>query len=418
MFDVLYEYLVWLATWLDHPFTKLISYVVGPILALASFAYGMREREKLQRMIARLVKYNRRLGHAKEQVRQEGVRVAEMRRELDVSKSDVAQQERSVARLRAELEGITKGSAQLWKLRPNQPFADYKSWLRDPAGARIVTFANLKGGVGKTTLAANFAAYISETLEKPVLVIDLDYQGSLSNMMMLAAEQEIERSDVDDLLKDGANLSTLTGVEKHLSKRLKNAWLVPASFTLAEVENQLLLHWLLNEISTTDVRYRLARVLLDPNVRRRFAAIVIDTPPRMSIGTVNALVCSHHYVIPSTLDALASRAVDQFIKNMIGITEDLNLDLKLAGIAAVMSRQVNLNEREHKALETLREAAKQWDSEQDLVFQTVIPMRQGIAEAAGEALAYFGNDASNQPLRKLFDPLFADIAERIMLTNR
>lgn len=417
MFEALYEFFVWLATWLDHPFTKLVSYVVGPILALVSFAYGMRERSKLQRMIARLVKYNRRLGQAKEQVRQEASLVAEMRRELNVTKTEVNQQEKSVARLRAELEGITKGSAQLWKLRPNQPFADYKSRLRDPVGARIVTFANLKGGVGKTTLAANFAAYVSETLEKPVLVVDLDYQGSLSNMMMLAAEQEIERSEIDDLLKDGADLSTLTRIEKHLSKRLKNAWLVPASFTLAEVENQLLLHWLLNETSAIDVRYRLAHVLLNPDVRRRFAAIIIDTPPRMSIGTVNALIASHHFVVPSTLDALGARAVPQFVGNMKAIKGELDLDLELVGVVGMMSRAIVLAPRETKALDAIREGAMLWKAETDFVIPHVLPKRVGIADAAGDDIAYLGT-TNGEPLKVVFDPLFADIAERIMLTNR
>lgn len=264
MFEFIQEFFSSLVGWLDNPAVKLLSYVVSPLLALISFAYGLRERGRLQRMILLITKNNRRLGRVKEQVHQEQLRVADMHRELEATKSEVSEKERTVRNLRAELEGITKGSAQLWKLRPNQPFPEYKSWLRDPVGARIVTFANLKGGVGKTTLAANFAAYISETLEKPVLVIDLDYQGSLSNMMMLAAEQEIERSEVDDLMLDGADLSTLTRVEKLLAERLKRAWLVPASFTFAEKENQLLLQWLLNEAAATDVRYRLARVLLDP----------------------------------------------------------------------------------------------------------------------------------------------------------
>ena len=416
MFEFIQEFFSSLVAWLDNPAIKLLSYVVSPLLALISFAYGMRERGRLQRMILSITKSNRRLGRVKEQVHQEQLRIADMHRELEATKSEVSEKERTVRNLRAELEGITKGSAQLWKLRPNQPFPEYKSWMRDPLGARIVTFANLKGGVGKTTLAANFAAYVSETLEKPVLVIDLDYQGSLSNMMMLAAEQEIEKSDVDELLRDGATLSTLTGIEKHLSRRLKNAWLVPASFTLAEIENQLLLHWLLNETSTTDVRYRLARVLLDPNVRRRFAAIVIDTPPRMSIGTINGLLASHYFVVPSTLDALSARAVPQFIANMRSIKKELDLDLDLARVIGMMSRASALASREKKALDAIRDGAMNWKADTDFVSPYFLPRRVGIADAAGDDIAYLGFN-NGEPLRALFDPLFADIAERIMLTN-
>jgi chromosome partitioning protein len=417
MFEWLQDIIAALEQALNKPIVRLISYVVGPVLALVSFAFGMRERARLQRMMLRLVKNARRLGRMKEQASQESLRVAEMQRDLDRTKAEVLDKESAVLKLRAELEGITKGSAQLWGLRPKQPFDDYEKLMLSREGPRIVTFGNLKGGVGKSTLAANFAAYISETLKKPVLVIDLDYQGSLSNMMMLAAEKEIEKSEVDKLLQDDADLATLADAQKHLVPTLAQAWLVPASFSLAQLENQLLLHWLLNERSVVDVRYRLARILLRPEIRHLFSAVIIDTPPRMSIGTVNALVASHYFVVPTTLDTLGARAVPQFIINMTAIKSDLGLKLDLAGVVGMMSREESLNGREIAALDAARIGAENWKKGEDFVLGTTIPRREAIANAAGEALAYFGRDDKGKLSDRFFDPLFADIAKRIMLTN-
>lgn len=166
--------------------------------------------------------------------------------------------------------------------------------LWDPSGARIITIGSLKGGVGKTTLAANFAAYVSETLEENVLLIDLDFQGSLSNMLMLAIEREDVPSNVDKLFEPNANLITLEEANVHLAKKLKRGWLVPANYGFAQVENRLLLSWLLQSDGGVDVRHRLANVLLRSEIGRSYKFIVLDMPPRMTLGTVNALVTSHY----------------------------------------------------------------------------------------------------------------------------
>lgn len=137
----------------------------------------------------------------------------------------------------------------------------------------------------------------------------------------------------------------------------------------------------------------------------------------MSIGTVNALIASHHFVVPSALDSLSTRAAQQFVPNMLAIKRELDLDLDLAGIVGMMSRKAELDGREIAIIDQLRAAARLWGTDDDLVFKKTIPIRQGIAEAAGESLAYFGKDSEKKPLKDLFDPLFADIAERIVLTN-
>ena len=113
--------------------------------------------------------------------------------------------------------------------------------------ANIIAVSNQKGGVGKTTVAANLAAYISEARHLPVLLIDLDYQGSLSNMMMLAAEKSDVESRVETLFDPAASPVQVSEAQVHLAPKLKQVWLSPANYTFAKLENVLLAKWLVEE---------------------------------------------------------------------------------------------------------------------------------------------------------------------------
>jgi cellulose biosynthesis protein BcsQ len=235
-------------------------------------------------------------------------------------------------------------------------------------------------------------------------------------MLMLAAEQEVAESAVNHLLREGAGLATLERAKTHLVPKLNRVWLVPASFSLAELENTLLLKWLIDEEGALDVRYRLAKVLLDPDVRRSYGAIILDTPPRMTIGTVSALVASHHFLVPTTLDKLSVEAVPNFINNIKVIKVDLDLDIELAGIVGTMTRQSNLGQREIAAQEIAREAGYQWKADEDYVLPH-IPRLTAIADAAGMDIAYFGTDSQGNPLKERFDPIFEGVCRRIGLTS-
>jgi len=388
-----------------EPILKFISYVVGPLFALIAFWWNRKDRKEL-------IAQAEMLGLARAASEQAREAANQKQKEVDGARRELEAKGAQVTKLRGDLESITEGAQALWKLRPPKEFPEYKTWVRAPEGAKIITIGNLKGGVGKTTLAANFAAYVSETCGKPVLLIDLDYQGSLSNMLMLAIEREEVESRVDWLFEETANLATMERARVHLVPKINRGWLVPANYTFAQLENQLLLKWLLQQDGGLDVRYRLASALLRPEVRASYAAIVLDMPPRMTLGSINALVASHAFVVPTILDSLSVEAVSQFLTNMKAIKGDLSLDLKLAGIVGMMTRQAKPSEREARGLELARESGHVWKEDRDYVFKATLPRRVDIANAAGEDVAYFGSDGEG-PLKRFFDPVFKEICNAV-----
>lgn len=390
----------------DYPLLKLFSFVLSPILALWAFWANIKNHRRLQQK-------GFKLGHLKAEVKQSRREVEERKGQLREEQARVRSREIRIRSLEDDLRRITEGSNQLWKLRPNQPFPQYRDWYLSRRGAKVITVGHLKGGVGKTTIAANMAAYISTTLKRPVLLVDLDYQGSLSNGLMLAADQTEVASNVDRLFADDANLITLDRARVHLTPAMDRGWLVPASYPFASTENRLLMQWILQESASIDVRYRLAHALLRPEVRDGYTAIILDMPPRMTMGAVNALIASHYVLVPTILDKLSAEAVSQFLTQLKGIKSDLDLEIELAGVVATMTQMKTLVPREIDALKLVKAGIEEWDAHRDYMIRQHLPRRADIAAAAGEAIAYNIPGSDGEALRSFFDPIFDEVLTRI-----
>jgi cellulose biosynthesis protein BcsQ len=430
-----------LRTWVGphEAFLKLLALVLGPAATVVGFYLGYRSKQDMvdhsseaQRTIVTLTSDSAsRLETKQDELRTQAVHVGRLMAEAAHSREEIAkanitisatqaellEREAKVQKLQHDIRQITEGAEELWKLKPAAPFDKYREWIHDPKGARIVTIGNLKGGVGKTTLAANLGAYISQVKNLPVLFIDVDYQGSLSSMTLLSVDRGEIGSEVNGLFETDANLATLVAKEIHLAPKLPKGWIVPASYSFGQFENRLLLRWMTNSAGALDVRYRLAHLLLNPDVRRKYAAIIIDMPPRLGMGAINALVASHHFIVPTGFDRLSGEALSQFLSQMKLLKTDLGLSLDLSGIVGMMSRATALSTSENGIWEDTEVAGHSWRSDVDFRFDQTIPRKADISKAVGEDFAILQPGKEGDGVRAVFHPLLEQICARIKLDS-
>jgi chromosome partitioning protein len=285
----------------------------------------------------------------------------------------------------------------------------------------IMTVANLKGGVGKTTVAANLAAHYAYMGES-VLLIDLDFQGSFSAMMLNGmnspdkASKLISCGGKDVLLnrQERLHLPWVLSADEKIKRGLSpnftaSAFGIPAFYALARTDNRIMVEWLLGCYSS-DPRYWLAEALLDPEVQARYDRVIIDAPPRMVAGCVQALCASTCVLIPTVLDQLSSDAVDRFVTQL----EEEKLlwpKLKIAGVLATRC-STNLALFENDTIKKLIDRLEKHNSRPQLFWKDAfIADNSLLSKAAGQGIAY-ANVSHNQPhsqLRQKFSSLASAI---------
>ena len=182
----------------------------------------------------------------------------------------------------------------------------------------IITIANQKGGVGKTTTAINVAAALAQKNLR-TLLIDLDPQG---NSTMSFLDRRSVNGSMYDCLTD-SNVS-LQSILRETS--LLNLKVAPAKISLAKLEAKLL-----GEI---DGHYRLKDRL--QSVIGEFDAILIDTPPTLGMITVNALVASTHILIPIQSSYFALEGTDDLLETIEKIKSRPNPNLQVLGIVITL----------------------------------------------------------------------------------
>ncbi|MFN3626028.1 MAG: ParA family protein [Hyphomicrobium sp.] len=151
----------------------------------------------------------------------------------------------------------------------------------------IIVVANLKGGVGKTTVTSNLIAHYANKKGERVLGIDLDFQGSLTANCLSGEDRQhlLEVQDDGGLSKaaqliDDRDAAWLRDAPDSVDG-VATAKLIPAYYSLAAVENRVMVEWLLGK-RRADVRYHLADLLHDDIIQRSFDRIFIDAPPRLT----------------------------------------------------------------------------------------------------------------------------------------
>jgi chromosome partitioning protein len=356
-------------------------------------------------------------------------RIRHLEGELDENRAALSQRDQELNAARIELAEVTlKAKALTDKMQRISGAFEGKHnniWLRNSPqprpddydekvqkGIPIILVANLKGGVGKTTLSANLAAYFETVHNERVLAIDLDYQGSLSSML-LPEPYNRQRRTADGLkkiLSGKEDVSLVFSDSRPIRGSGRDSRIIDCDDPFADFETRMLVRWLVSE-DALDVRYNLARTLCDDQIQHHFQRVIIDAPPRLTTGFVNALCSSTHLVVPFVLDILSAERVGLFLDTVKQMKPKLFPYLELGAVVGMMKGDKSpiLRETEMKAVaEAISRVKQNWGPGDYVLEKLLVPRKQPIADAAGVSIAYFGS----KEVRDIIDPLGREIFNR------
>jgi cellulose biosynthesis protein BcsQ len=210
----------------------------------------------------------------------------------------------------------------------------------------IISVFNLKGGVGKSTLTANLGATLwGSAFKKRVLLIDLDYQGSLSRLCLDPSRIDRLRTcrDMSDrfLAKEPeSDLLRLLAEPIADEEAEDRAKIIATDEELQIAESRSQFRWLLDPSagSGDDIRYRLRSALHVPALSAKHDIVLCDCPPRLTTATINSLLASDYILVPTILDEISRESVPRVLKWLAVRRETLFPNLDLLGVVFNQAR--------------------------------------------------------------------------------
>lgn len=251
---------------------------------------------------------------------------------------------------------------------------------------KIISIANQKGGVGKTTTSVNLGACLAH-LGKRVLLIDIDPQGNATSGV------GIEKADVDQCVYD-IIVDDVDAKKVIKATQIERLDVIPATIQLAGAEIEL--------VPTISREVRLKRAI-EP-IKQYYDYILIDCPPSLGLLTINALTASDSVIIPVQCEYYALEGLSQLLNTIRLVQKHLNSDLMIEGVLLTM-----LDARTNLGIQVIDEVKKYF---QDKVYQTIIPRNIRLSEAPSHG----------QPII-LYDPrsrgaeVYLELAKEVVTTN-
>ena len=233
--------------------------------------------------------------------------------------------------------------------------------------SRIISVANQKGGVGKTTTAINLAACLALSGQK-VLIIDIDPQGNASSGLGVNLREN--QKGIYELLAGNASLDQVI-----YPTEIDTLKIIPSNVDLAGAEIELV---------GRDHREKILSMALN-GVNAEYEFVVIDCPPSLGLLTLNALAVSRSVLIPMQCEYYALQGLSQLLKTLKRIQKSINPDLKVEGILLTMyDARTLLNGQ-------VENHVKKYFSE--FLMKTIIPRNIRLSEAPshGKPIVLYAN---------------------------
>jgi chromosome partitioning protein len=262
--------------------------------------------------------------------------------------------------------------------------------MRQPT---IISMVNQKGGVSKTTTTANLGAGLAQRGYK-VLLIDLDSQCNLTQS--LVGDIDPEQRCVANCMLEETSLSKVI-----LPTKTPNLFLVPAGEDMTGID--------LNLVGVLSREGVLKRCLAKTELSG-FEFVLIDTAPYISLLTVNALVASTHYLVPTTAEYLPLRGIERLTQNVQRVKETLNPQLSLLGVAITQydTRKAITGQVEEALSDELGEA----------LFSTKIRINTKFSSSPIEQQTIFQYESSKAGKgSEDYEALTSEVLERLGLTS-
>ena len=219
---------------------------------------------------------------------------------------------------------------------------------------KVVSIANQKGGVGKTTTSVNLSTILAKKGKK-VLMIDTDPQGNGTSG--LGIDKNVNFSVYDVIINDVEIENTIQ------TTMVKNLEVCPSNINLAGAEVEL--------VSMMSREYRLKEKV--DSQKDKYDYIIIDCPPALGIITTNALTASDSVIIPVQCEFFALEGITQLLKAIMYTQANLNPNLTIEGVLLTM-----LDARTNLGLEVVEEIRSYF---KDKVYNTIIPRLIRLTEA-------------------------------------